>query len=146
MAKKFIINLIGDMIRIGLKDFLKSKTRPQPKHDHGSDNEGQTYIGRCYRVIDGDILYIDGVKTQIRLWGVDAPEVDENNYAKATKTLVKFAKGETLKVLQVTTDKYGRIIGRCFLPDGREINELMIASGTTLEYCRFTKNYYGTCS
>ncbi|NNC54748.1 MAG: hypothetical protein HKO07_03390 [Pseudomonadales bacterium] len=31
----------------------------------------------CRYVVDGDSLYLAGVKAQIRLWGVDAPERGE---------------------------------------------------------------------
>ena len=34
-------------------------------------------------------------------------------------------------------DRYGRIVGQCFLPDGRDITAAMIASGTAREFCRY---------
>ena len=42
-------------------------------------------------------------------------------------------------------DRYRRIVGQCFLPDGRDITAAMIASGTAKEFCRFSRNHYRTC-
>lgn len=42
-------------------------------------------------------------------------------------------------------DRYGRLVGQCFLPDGRDIAAEVIRSGAALEYCRYSRGYYGTC-
>ncbi len=98
--------------------------------------------GRVSYVVDGDSLYIHGHKPQIRLWGVDAPEKSESGFQAATDYLFLIAQGQHITCLIITTDRYGRIVARCFLPDGREINRLMIESGKTREYHRFTKGFY----
>jgi len=102
--------------------------------------------GKCRRVVDGDSLYVAGQDKQIRLWGVDAPETDEAGYQKAKDKLNKLAFNQKISCATQDIDKYGRIVARCFLPDGREINRLLLASGVSQEYCRFTKNYYGYCA
>lgn len=43
------------------------------------------------------------------------------------------------------TDGYGRIVGQCYLPDGRDVTRAIMETGTALEYCRFSENHYGTC-
>ena len=50
-----------------------------------------------------------------------------------------------LSCRQRDIDRYGRIVGQCFLPDGRDITAAMIASGTAQEFCRYSGNHYGTC-
>jgi micrococcal nuclease len=42
-------------------------------------------------------------------------------------------------------DRYGRVVGQCLLPDGRDVTQLMIATGTAKEFCRYSRNHYGTC-
>ena len=100
--------------------------------------------GRVVRVVDGDSIYLAGVDKQIRLFGVDAPERDEPLYAEAKEYLNELVYNQTLQCTIVEYDKYERIIGRCFL-DGTEINERLIKNGPSTEYCRFSKNFYGTC-
>ncbi len=98
--------------------------------------------GFVVRVVDGDSLYLDSHEPQIRLWGVDAPERDEQGFTAATDELRRLADGKQLKCQEVDQDRYGRTVARCFLSDGREINRLMIESGTATEYRRFTKGFY----
>lgn len=98
--------------------------------------------GKVRFVVDGDSLFINGHKPQIRLWGVDAPEKRDSGYAAATKTLNRIAFNNNISCQVVETDRYGRTVARCFLNDGQEINALMIASGTATEYRRFTKGFY----
>jgi endonuclease YncB( thermonuclease family) len=43
---------------------------------------------------------------------------------------------------QKDQDRYGRTVARCFLPNGQEINRLMIESGTAQEYVRFSRGFY----
>jgi micrococcal nuclease len=53
--------------------------------------------------------------------------------------------GQTLTCRQRDIDRYGRIVGQCFLPDGRDVTAAMIESGTAQEFCRFSRNHYRTC-
>ncbi len=104
--------------------------------------EGRTVQGKVIRIVDGDSLYISGHRPQIRLWGVDAPERRQPGFDLATRQLVRLAKGKHIKCIVMDQDRYGRTVGRCILPDGRDLSRAMIESGTTREYKRFTKGYY----
>lgn len=98
--------------------------------------------GRVSYVVDGDSLYLKGHKVQVRLWGVDAPERDERGFQAATDALYRMAHGQRVTCRVIEPDRYGRSVARCFLPDGREINRMMIEGGTTREYRRFSKGFY----
>lgn len=98
--------------------------------------------GRVRYVVDGDSLYIDGHKPQVRLWGVDAPESGHTGFKAATDYLFLIVQSQTVTCQIVDRDRYGRTVARCFLSDGREINRLMIDSRKTREYRRFTKGFY----
>lgn len=103
------------------------------------------YADKCVRVVDGDSLYLDGLPTQIRLWGVDAPERGQAGFAEATSTLRQLALHNNLLCRQVDIDKYKRIVAHCFLASGEDINRLMLESGTAKEYCYFSRGHFGFC-
>lgn len=119
--------------------FIATQSAKTPSRPTGTPLRAVT------RIVDGDSLYLQGIDTQIRLFGVDAPERNEPGYAEARTALRQLAKGKDLHCDQVDKDRYDRIVARCFLPDGLEINQLMIESGTADEYCRFSKGLYGAC-
>jgi endonuclease YncB( thermonuclease family) len=104
-----------------------------------------TFTGRVTRVVDGDTFWISSQDVRIRVWGLDAPETDQQGGSQATATLSGLIGGQELTCNQRDIDRYGRIVGQCFLTDGRDITAAMIASGTALEYCRFSGNHYRTC-
>ncbi len=100
---------------------------------------------RVSKITDGDTFTLSGTSRRIRIWGLDAPERDETGGSLATDVLRDMISGKELDCLVRDIDRYGRIVGQCFLPDGRDITAEMIQSGVATEYCRFSKDYYGTC-
>ena len=115
------------------------------KDSQGASPNRFDWQGQVRHVVDGDSLYIKGIDTQIRLWGVDAPEREESGYNSAKDKLSALAMRRQIGCIKKDIDKYGRYIARCFIGDV-EINRELIASGVSQEYCRFTRNYYGYCS
>ena len=111
----------------------------------------KTYTAVVRHVVDGDSLYLVGVQKQIRLWGVDAPELKEPGYFAARNALIKKVKGKRLRCVTQDHDRYGRIVARCFMAASNnklalDINEWMLKSRTAKEYCYFTKGFYGYCN
>jgi endonuclease YncB( thermonuclease family) len=100
---------------------------------------------RVSKVLDGDTFTLSGESRRIRVWGLDAPEWDQSGGSTATATLSSLISGETLICNVLDIDRYGRLVGQCFLPDGRDIAAEMIRSGAATEYCRYSSGYYGTC-
>ena len=100
---------------------------------------------RVSKVLDGDTFTLRGESRRIRVWGLDAPEWDQRGGSAATETLHGLISGKTLRCSVVDIDRYGRIVGQCFLPDGRDIAAEMIRSGAASEYCRYSRGFYGTC-
>jgi endonuclease YncB( thermonuclease family) len=97
------------------------------------------------KIMDGDTFTLKGQSRRIRIWGLDAPERDEAGGPAATARLRSFISGSTLACRIMDIDRYGRLVGQCFLPDGRDIASEMIRSGTAAEFCRYSRGYYGTC-
>lgn len=105
-------------------------------------SEPPALSGRVRYVVDGDSLYMNGYESQVRLWGVDAPERGSAGYQPATAFLRSIAEDQKITCRQIDRDKYGRTVARCFLSDGQEINRMMIESGTAREYRHFTRGFY----
>ena len=100
---------------------------------------------RVSKVLDGDTFTLSGESRRIRVWGLDAPEWDQQGGSTATDTLRSLISGATLRCDVLDIDRYGRLVGQCFMPDGRDIAAEMIRSGAATEYCRYSRGYYGTC-
>ena len=104
-----------------------------------------TVSGAVRYVTDGDTFSLRGIERPIRVWGLDAPERDERGASAATSTLRRLVAGQSLTCRVRDIDRYGRIVGQCFLADGRDVAAQMIAAGVAREYCYFSGGYYGTC-
>ncbi|MEL6324292.1 MAG: thermonuclease family protein [Pseudomonadota bacterium] len=111
----------------------------------GNVQSRQSIEGRVIRIVDGDGLYIRGHEPQIRIWGIDAPERDEKGFQAATDALARLAYGKTITCQIMDQDRYGRTVGRCILPDGRDIARILVEDLHAVEYCRYSKGFYGTC-
>ena len=95
--------------------------------------------------VDGDSLYLESLETQIRLFGVDAPERSEIGFTASRVYLTKLVLRKSVSCREIERDRYDRIVARCFMKDGREINRLMLDEPHTDEYCRYSKGHYGHC-
>ena len=109
------------------------------------------YKCKILRVVDGDTTDVDidlgfGVwlrKQRIRFHGIDTPESRtsdkvEKKYGLVAKQFVKdhIPEGST-QILVTEKDamgKYGRILGKFKLEDGRILNEMMIEQHHAVEY------------
>ncbi|MDZ7627451.1 MAG: thermonuclease family protein [Parvularculaceae bacterium] len=104
---------------------------------------GPSLIGAAARIVDGDTFYIDGVKTRLRLWGIDAPEKNAPGAAEATQALTALLANRTLACAEVHRDRYARIVARCRLDDGRDVGRVMIDIGAATELTRYSGGFYG---
>ncbi|WP_417272165.1 thermonuclease family protein [Celeribacter halophilus] len=95
--------------------------------------------GRAY-VVDGDTVVIR--KTQIRLFGVDAPEMNHPYGKKAKWALVKLCKGQEVKAEVTDVDAHGRTVAKCFLPDGRDLSAEMVKLGLAIDWPKFSDGAY----
>jgi endonuclease YncB( thermonuclease family) len=116
------------------------QTAPLPAAQTGDQ---PTLTGRPARIVDGDTFYLEGVKSRLRVWGVDAPEKDEAGFAEATQALTSLIAGRTLACEEMDRDRYQRIVARCTLEDGRDIARVMIDIGAASEMVRYSGGYYG---
>ena len=107
-------------------------------------------IGRVERVMDGDSLRINGQR--IRLYGLDAPELDQECCTQGEKwhcgrqarsALQDMTRKYTLSCISKGKDRYDRILGECYR-DGdsvNSVNELLVEEGLALAYRRYSLEY-----
>ncbi|WP_082182049.1 thermonuclease family protein [Aestuariivita boseongensis] len=91
-------------------------------------------------VVDGDTIKIKN--TQIRLFGVDAPELNHPYGKKAKWALHELCKGQEVSAEITDVDEYGRTVARCYLPDGRDLSEEMVRKGLALDWSKFSDGAY----
>ena len=93
---------------------------------------------RVKRIVDGDTVYLrDG--TKVRLHGIDTPERDQPYCKQATRNLDKLI-GRTVFVVETDTDRYGRLVGTLYTPEGVNVNLEMVCNGSAWWYSRYAKN------
>ena len=95
--------------------------------------------GRAY-IIDGDSIVIQ--KTQIRLYGIDAPELDHPYGQKAKWALASLCKGQTVRAEITEQDVHGRTVAKCYLQDGRDLSAEMVKMGLAIDWPKYSKGKY----
>ena len=124
-----------------------------PQMDYESVNTGlharssaQKTLYPVIHVVDGDTLdiAIHGVKTRLRLIGINTPEtVDPRRKVEcfgkeASAKAKELLSGKEVSIefdpSQGTYDKYGRLLVYVYLPDGTSFNKQMISEGYAYEY------------
>ena len=99
----------------------------------------QSIGGHVTDVRDGDTIEVDtGAETRaVRLHGIDTPESDQPFGERAARFTSQRVLGTRVTVEVVDEDRYGRLVGRVYLPDGSELNELLVAYGFAWWYRRY---------
>jgi len=95
--------------------------------------------GAAY-VTDGDTITIN--KMQVRLFGIDAPELNHPYGKKAKWALVKLCKGHKVRAKITEKDHYGRTVALCTLPDGRDLSAEMVKMGLAIDWPKFSGGVY----
>lgn len=99
--------------------------------------ELKTLNGEVTLVRDGDTLTIKTKRDRlykVRLADIDAPETGQPFGKPARRLATDLALKKTVRVNYTFKDKYGRLIGDVFLPDGKLLNEEMLKAGLAWHY------------
>ena len=102
------------------------------------DNEQppQLLEGICVGVSDGDSLPLElpvGERVRVRLYGIDAPEKDQECALAARKKLGKLIYDKEIRVEVLDVDKYGRYVGKVYA-GARYVNRYMLKEGLAWHY------------
>ncbi len=140
---------------------IRHRWQAQPK----SEEQATTYDFQKYHtktftvinVVDGDTIdvHVPGGKyerTRVRLWGIDAPETESDESGvmyfgpQAVEFTTKLTLGKPVTVYldagNRTRDKYDRLLAYVQLPDGRFLNEVLLAEGFAYADLRFSHSFY----
>ena len=90
-------------------------------------------------VVDGDTFNLGG--EIIRLWGIDAPDLEQPCADEGADAWIKFDILFTFSLLlsrldeceRLSTDDEGRTIAQCWTAGGFDIAELLVAEGMVFE-------------
>jgi endonuclease YncB( thermonuclease family) len=103
-----------------------------------TDNEQPPRLleGICVGVSDGDSLHLelpDGERVRVRLYGIDAPEKDQECALAARRKLGKLIYNKQIRVEVLDVDKYGRYVGKVYA-GARYVNRFMLKEGLAWHY------------
>jgi endonuclease YncB( thermonuclease family) len=124
----------------------------RPETDDRSAVDISMLITGMGQAIDGDSLSVNG--TAIRLWGIDAVELNQTCNLdgqlwqcgqSAKSALAAIIAGKPLTCAVRNTDRYGRTVAECFLKGDRtgktSLNGLIVERGWAMAYQRYAKQY-----
>ena len=109
-------------------------------------------LAQDIRVIDGDTFEMDG--EVIRLWGIDAPELDQLCAREGSAATVEVQAGQLAAVAlasgigRVTrcetldTDRFGRTIARCYWGNGEDLGGQMVRFGWAMDWPEYSNGAY----
>ena len=113
---------------------VQKPARPAPQL-----TKGETLKGKCY-VIDGDTIVIN--KVHIRLFGIDAPEMDQPWGVKSKFAMVALCKGQIVTAHIQDHSSFDRVVAKCVLPDGTDLSAALVTQGLALDWAKFSGGAY----
>ncbi len=75
----------------------------------------------------------------MRLSDIDTPERKQPFGTRAKQALSELAFGKQARVVEVTVDRYGRIVGRIYV-DGIDVNREQMAQGFAWVYSKYSND------
>ena len=95
--------------------------------------------GGVVRIVDGDtlVLLVDEKQHKIRLSDIDTPERKQPFGTRAKQALSELAFGKQARVVEVTVDRYGRIVGRVY-GGGVDVNRELVVRGYAWMYRKYS--------
>jgi endonuclease YncB( thermonuclease family) len=91
-------------------------------------------------VVDGDTIEIEGIP--IRLFGIDAPEMDHPWGWMARVEMILLCDGRMVRCIPDGSTSHDRLVARCFLPDGRDLSAELVRRGLALDWPKFSGGAY----
>ena len=90
-------------------------------------------------LIDGDSLVVAG--KPVRLWGIDAPEMDTREGYLAKRYLRAIVEDRSVRCVDQGARSSGEMMAKCFI--GKvDLGEVMILSGHAREWHQYSQGYY----
>lgn len=96
--------------------------------------------GRPTHITDGDTLRFG--ETRVRLYGIQAPEMDTPEGPRARAALVALIGSGDVVCEDTGERSYRRVVARCFDARGRDLSEQMVREGWANDWPRFSGGRY----
>jgi endonuclease YncB( thermonuclease family) len=105
----------------------------------GAPASSTVLSGTVVAVHDGDTLTLQTSASieQVRLQGIDAPELAQDFGDAARLALVQQTLNQRVKVASMQRDRYDRVLGLVFRADCTEVNQHMLALGMAWFYTAY---------
>ena len=122
-------------------DRRATNARPHPFDPTTAKPEahGQTVSGPAF-IVDGDTITIQRI--QIRLLGIDAPELHHPFGQVAKSALWQMCAGQTVNAEILEKDDHGRTVAVCRLDDGRDLSAEMVKLGLAIDWPKYSGGRY----
>lgn len=103
----------------------------------------ETFTAKCKHVFDGDSFAVikdgESEETEVRLYGIDAPEKGQDYAKQSREQLIKLIRNKKVKVVVQATDDYGRQVGKVYV--GKTyVNLEMVKTGLAWYYEHHAEN------
>lgn len=91
---------------------------------------------------DGDSFSarVDGKIVKVRIHAIDAPEKGMPFYKVSKEYLAKLCGNQTVTLQVVEKDRYGRLVSKVKLADGRDVASVMIKNGFAWHYKHYSND------
>ena len=108
-----------------------------------------SFSANMYKVLyvnDGDTIAVKktennketGKLIKVRLYGIDAPELNQDYGYASKEILIKLIRGKIVRIEGNKNDRYGRLLGTVYY-NNENINERMVATGNAWWYEKYDK-------
>jgi endonuclease YncB( thermonuclease family) len=106
------------------------------------DFSGQSREGYVVKIVDGDTYDVirNGVQTRVRMDGIDAPERGMDYYKVSKDYLGSLCMNKKIRLQISKKDRYGRLIAKTYLPDGREAGQEMVRAGMAWHFKKYSSD------
>ncbi|MBF0233337.1 MAG: thermonuclease family protein [Desulfamplus sp.] len=96
------------------------------------------FEAECVSIKDGDTIAVRFREKiiNIRLYGIDTPEIEQEHGSTAKVFLSNFVYNKKIEVIPKTVDKYGRTVGLIF-SEGMNICQKMVEAGHAWVYRKY---------
>lgn len=100
------------------------------------------WSGRVVGVTDGDTLKVmeRGQAIKVRVAEIDTPERRQPFSTKAKQFTSALCFNRVVTVLPQAVDRYGRVVARIRLVDGRDLSEELVRAGMAWHYRRYSSD------
>ena len=137
-----------ERLRRALHSGTETRERPRPEPDpepwkRRSEPDPdylptpRPFTGRAW-IVDGDTITVE--RHRIRLFGMDAPELDQDGGHKAKAWLIRLARKGDVKVEPLCFDCYGRIVAKVWHGDV-DLSERMVLDGFAVAMSGWHRDY-----